>query len=258
MVSCRHARLSSTGRWVSTDGEVAGVGLEFFVLAQDGRSRLPGILTGGRERRGAAAHVRHGRRPNPRLMERSGRWPPRFVVASHGLSTGLLPISAAPVRAPCERTTVERCRIAFDEYTDFGSTRPLLSVGVRRRVLSGWVCKPEVTGSIPVRSTPTTRADSPENARKSGELAAWPFGPVPDRSRPFKTLLAGSGTGCQGLRRVGAVSPERGSCRSRRRARTIRRMPEYQSSRLNADAEALPTWEVRRRGLQFGGDGIGR
>jgi hypothetical protein len=152
MVSCRHARLSSTGRWVSTDGEVAGVGLEFLVLARDGRSRLPGILTGGRERRGAASHVRHGRHLTP-MMERSGRWPPRFVVASHGLSTGLLPISAAPVRAPCERTAVERCRIAFDEYTDFGSTMPLLSVGVRRRVLSGWVCKPEVTGLIPVRST---------------------------------------------------------------------------------------------------------
>jgi hypothetical protein len=40
-------------------------------------------------------------------------------------------------------------------------------------------------------------------------------------------------------------------------ARTIRRMPECQSGRLNADVEALPTWEVRRRGLQVGRDGIG-
>jgi hypothetical protein len=152
MVSCRHARLSSTGRWVSTDGEVAGVGLEFLVLARDGRSRLPGIMTCGRERRGAAAHVRHGRRPNPRLIGAIGPMAAeirrRFSWAEHDL----LPISAAPVRAPCERTAVERCRIAFDEYTDFGSTMLLLSVGVRRRVLSGWVCKPEAAGLNPARS----------------------------------------------------------------------------------------------------------
>ena len=58
------------------------------------------------------------------------------------------------VRARCERTAVKRCRLTFDEKADFGSVMPILSVGVRWGRTIGWVCKPEVTGSIPVRSIP--------------------------------------------------------------------------------------------------------
>jgi hypothetical protein len=57
------------------------------------------------------------------------------------------------VQARCERTVVQLCRMTFDEKADFGSVMPILSVGVRWGRVLGWVCKPEVTGSIPVRST---------------------------------------------------------------------------------------------------------
>jgi hypothetical protein len=42
--------------------------------------------------------------------------------------------------------------MTFDGKADFGSVMPILSVDVRRCRPIGWVCKPEVTGSIPVRS----------------------------------------------------------------------------------------------------------
>jgi hypothetical protein len=57
------------------------------------------------------------------------------------------------VRARCERTAVEPCRASFGGKADFGSVMPILSVWVRWGRVIGWVCKPEVTGSIPVRST---------------------------------------------------------------------------------------------------------
>jgi hypothetical protein len=57
------------------------------------------------------------------------------------------------VRARCERTAVEPCQVTFDEMAEFGSVMPILSIGVRWGRAIGWVCKPEVTGSIPVRST---------------------------------------------------------------------------------------------------------
>jgi hypothetical protein len=68
-------------------------------------------------------------------------------------SQGVLPNQITAVRARCERTAVERGRLAFDEEAEFGSAMPVLSVGVRWGCVPGWVCKPEVTGSIPVRST---------------------------------------------------------------------------------------------------------
>jgi L-gulono-1,4-lactone dehydrogenase len=42
--------------------------------------------------------------------------------------------------------------VTFDEMADFGSVMPILSVCVGRGPAIGWVWKPEVTGSIPVRS----------------------------------------------------------------------------------------------------------
>jgi hypothetical protein len=65
-----------------------------------------------------------------------------------------LPIQAAAVRARCERSAVERCRVPFDEKSEPGSTMRVWSVGVGWCLASCWLCKPEVTGSIPVRSTP--------------------------------------------------------------------------------------------------------
>jgi hypothetical protein len=56
------------------------------------------------------------------------------------------------VRARCERTAVERCRALFGETADYGSVMAILFTGVRRGRVVHWVCKPEVTGSIPVRS----------------------------------------------------------------------------------------------------------
>jgi hypothetical protein len=43
--------------------------------------------------------------------------------------------------------------MTFGDMVEFGSVMPILSVGVRWGRVIGWVCKPEVTGSIPVRST---------------------------------------------------------------------------------------------------------
>jgi len=42
-----------------------------------------------------------------------------------------LSTQTAAVRAPCERTAVERCELTFDEHASFGSVSPILSVGVR-------------------------------------------------------------------------------------------------------------------------------
>ena len=68
-------------------------------------------------------------------------------------TAGWLPIQAPAVRARCERTGVEPCQVTFDEIAEYGSVTPILLIGVRRGRVIGWVCKPEVTGSIPVRST---------------------------------------------------------------------------------------------------------
>jgi hypothetical protein len=43
--------------------------------------------------------------------------------------------------------------MTFDEKAAFGSVMPILSIGVRWGRAIERVCKPEVTGSIPVRST---------------------------------------------------------------------------------------------------------
>ena len=56
------------------------------------------------------------------------------------------------MRARCERTAVERCRVTFGEKADFVSFVPVLSVGVRRSRVIGWVCKSEAAGSNPARS----------------------------------------------------------------------------------------------------------
>jgi len=67
----------------------------------------------------------------------------RTIVAHVG--TG----RASAVRADCRRTV----SVTFGEIAEYGSVMPILSVCVRWRRAIGWVCKPEVTGSIPVRST---------------------------------------------------------------------------------------------------------
>jgi hypothetical protein len=56
------------------------------------------------------------------------------------------------VRARCERTAVEPCQVTFDEMAEFGSVMQILLVSVRWGRAIGWVCKPEVAGSIPARS----------------------------------------------------------------------------------------------------------
>ena len=58
------------------------------------------------------------------------------------------------MRAICERTAVEPCRASFGGMADYDSAMPILSVGVRWGRAIDWVCKPEVAGSIPARSTP--------------------------------------------------------------------------------------------------------
>jgi hypothetical protein len=63
-----------------------------------------------------------------------------------------LPVQAATVRARCERTAVEPCQMTYDEMAEYGSVMQILLVCVRWGRAIGWVCKPEVTGSIPVRS----------------------------------------------------------------------------------------------------------
>jgi hypothetical protein len=56
------------------------------------------------------------------------------------------------VRARCERTAVQRGWVTFHEMAEFASVMPILSVRVRWGRVIRRVCKPEVTGSIPVRS----------------------------------------------------------------------------------------------------------
>ena len=75
-----------------------------------------------------------------------------FVAVPYRLARTVSPIEAAALRAPCERSAVERCGITFDGTGDLGSSMPILSVRVRWGRPIDWVCKPEVTGSIPVRS----------------------------------------------------------------------------------------------------------
>ena len=91
-----------------------------------------------------------------------------------------LPPEAAVVRARCERTAVERCQLTFGKRADLGSVMPILLVRVRWGRAIGWVCKPEVTGSIPVRSTGKSlhtaraRADGASGARTGRARAAHP------------------------------------------------------------------------------------
>jgi hypothetical protein len=113
MVSCRHARLSSTGRWVSTDGEVAGVGLEFLVLARDGRSRLPGILPVAEN--GEA--LRHTFDTAGDLTPDDGVIGPmaaeirrRFSWPEHGFVANFGSAGASAVRADRRRTVSDRVR----------------------------------------------------------------------------------------------------------------------------------------------------
>ena len=65
----------------------------------------------------------------------------------------------------------------------------LAQLGERR------LCKPEVAGSIPARSTTTSGADFAENSRKSAHFANRRFPPVMNRYGRFETLAAGSRQG---------------------------------------------------------------
>ena len=56
------------------------------------------------------------------------------------------------VQARCEQSAVEWCRLTYDEMPANGSTTPVSFVGVGWCLVLGWVCKPEVAGSIPARS----------------------------------------------------------------------------------------------------------
>jgi hypothetical protein len=91
----------------------------------------------------------------------------------------MLPIQAAAVRARCERSSVDPCRVTFDTTGDLGSVMRILLVGVRWGRVIGWVCKPKVTGSSPVRST------SSDIAQTSGA-----------RSRYVALLVHGAYHGC--------------------------------------------------------------
>jgi len=65
---------------------------------------------------------------------------------------GQLPSQTAAVRARCERTAVQRGWVTFHAMAEFAAVMPILSVRVRWGRVIRRVCKPEVTGSIPVRS----------------------------------------------------------------------------------------------------------
>ena len=73
-------------------------------------------------------------------------------ASSGGAECRALSIQAAAVRARCERTAVKRGRTAFAEKRELGSMMRLWSMGVGSCLASRWLCKLEVTGSIPVRS----------------------------------------------------------------------------------------------------------
>ena len=63
------------------------------------------------------------------------------------------------MRAPSERTAVERCRVRSAEKGEFGSVMPILLVRVRWGRAIGRVCKPEVAGSSPARSINPCKTD---------------------------------------------------------------------------------------------------
>jgi hypothetical protein len=100
---------------------------------------------------------------------RRSRWLAKKRVV-HREGSAQLPIKAPAVRARCERTAVKRCRASFAGPADFGSVMPILSVGVRWGRAIGWVCKPEVTGSIPVRSMETACKSNLSGDRASAEV----------------------------------------------------------------------------------------
>jgi len=74
-----------------------------------------------------------------------------------------------------------------------------------------WLCKPEVAGSIPARSTPTSRADLAGTARKSAIPALRRIDAAAYRSTPLQTLLPGSRQALQGLDTVWVTSADASS-----------------------------------------------
>jgi hypothetical protein len=91
-------------------------------------------------------------------MRPEHRAPRRFPPTSCPITRAVdahphaLSVQAAPVRARCERTAVRQRRLTFVDERETGSIIGVWSVGVGRSRVLRWVCKPEVTGSIPVRS----------------------------------------------------------------------------------------------------------
>src|SRR6266542_5737039 len=80
--------------------------------------------------------------------------PTTQACGAHGDVAGELPVQAPAVPARCERTAVQWRRARFVKRRRLRLGMPILLVGVKRGRAIGWLCKPEVTGSIPVRSIP--------------------------------------------------------------------------------------------------------
>src|SRR6266536_1431522 len=94
--------------------------------------------------------------------------PSANAIERHDLLGGLIHEYRAAVSARCERTAVQRCRARFVKRRELRLAMPILAVAVRRGRAVGWLCKPEVTGSIPVRSTPRSSKHRPITVKASG------------------------------------------------------------------------------------------
>jgi hypothetical protein len=113
---------------------------------------------------------------------------------------------ASAVRADCRRTVSDAVR----HNGRFGSVTPILSVGVRSCRAIGWVCKPEVTGSIPVRSMQ-------EKPRVPG-LFLFSAGRESSRVRPRVTPVSRRARARQAQRGRDRARPRRGEPSRRRQA----------------------------------------
>src|SRR6266498_1738917 len=91
--------------------------------------------------------------------------PTTQACGAHGDVAGELPVQAPAVPARCERTAVQWRRARFVKRRRLRLAMPILLVGVGRRRAIGWLCKSEVTGSIPVRSITVRSGEGSDRVR---------------------------------------------------------------------------------------------
>jgi hypothetical protein len=152
---------------------------------------------------GSRLFKRRGRDLNPRRTQRPETVFETVRNNQHGRG------SAECLQALCKHYPSERCRRVPNQRITPKLRRLLEPVQRHRAVHThdvAQLCKPEVTGSIPVRSTPFSEAVFGRSRRKSAASASRPRCATGYLARPLVTVTAGSGEGLCAMARVSAGS----------------------------------------------------